>query len=163
MINKIKKSGGFYNLPSDIHRAIHDTDHPYTPISAKLFQDLKRHGLQLLIMVILLSNKGDVTKPTNTDWVIVKKEIQKRSGLSRDRFNREWRELEFKGYIQNAGTKTNARWIIWENPSQNPLCILPAVTYLNTADSTLTTIKRTNMRKGRKSVEQDAGYGTELM
>jgi hypothetical protein len=175
MINNNKKAGGFYNLPTIIHRATHDTEHPFNIQSAKLYEDLKGHGLQLLIMLLLLSNKGDAEKPTDTDWVIVQKEIRERSGIARDSFRNEWDELERKGFIENIGTRTNAKWVIWEDPSQKTSCILPAVIDMYTARSTLTTTKRTNIqedkdfvqltkrRNPRKVVAEDLGYGNELI
>lgn len=129
MINK-NKTVKFYNRPSIIHRAIHDDEHPFNIQSAKLYEDLYGKGDQLLIMNWLLSNKGDATNPTDSDWIIVKEEIRLRTGMAVKRFGKAWNRLKDMGYIENIGTRTRARWVIWENkkPLRSPVDHIITVT-----------------------------------
>jgi hypothetical protein len=130
MIKNIKKTGGYYNLPNVIHRAEHDNEHPFNMQSAKIYGDLKGKGLELLIMCLLLSNKGDANKPTDSDWVAVKEEIRLRTGVAVKRFNKAWNNLKEMGYLENIGTRTRAQWVVWENkrPLRSPVDQIITVT-----------------------------------
>jgi hypothetical protein len=71
MIKENNKERGFYNLPNIIHRAEHDSEHPFNMQSAKIYDDFKNGiGVELLIMCLLLSNKGDANNPTDSDWFL---------------------------------------------------------------------------------------------
>ena len=141
MIKNNNKTGGFYNLPNIIHRAIHDNEHPFNIQSARLYEEFKNgQGLELIIMCILLSNKGDAENPTDTDWVTVKEEIRSRTGMAVKKFDKAWKRLKDLGYIENIGTATRAKWVIWENRKPLPSPVEQIITF--TGD-VLTNIKET--------------------
>jgi hypothetical protein len=139
MINN-NKGRKFYNLPSIIHRAYHDDEHLFNMQSAEMYEDLKGKGLELLIMCLLLSNKGNPNNPTDSDWVVVKEEIRLRTGMATKKFNTAWNRLKEMGYLENIGTRTRAQWVIWENkkPLRSPVDQIITVT-----GDTLTSIKET--------------------
>lgn len=123
MINDNNKARSFYNKPNIIHRALHDEKHDYNMQSAAMYEDLKDKGLELLIMCLLLSNKGDANNPTDSDWIAVKDEIRSRTGMAVKKFDNAWARLKQMGYIENIGTNTRAQWVVWENkkPLQSPV------------------------------------------
>jgi hypothetical protein len=161
MINNNNKVRKYYNLPSIIYRAKHDDDHSFNMQSADLYEDLKGKGLELLIMCLLLSNKGNAGNPTDSDWVVVKEEIRLRTGMAVKRFNKAWNALKEMGYIENVGTRTRARWVIWENkkPLRSPMDQIITVT-----GDTLTSIKETIISEkeySKEFLELWAAYPTE--
>lgn len=142
MINNNSKAGKFYNRPNIIHRAIHDDKHPFHMQSAAIYEDLKGKGLELLIMCLLLSNKGDANTPTDYDWVAVKDEIRSRTGMAIKKFDKAWKKLKELGYIENVGTRTRAQWVVWENKKPLPspvehIIIVTSDIQTNTKETTL--------------------------
>ena len=161
MINNNNKARKFYNLPSIIHRAYHDDEHQFNMQSADLYEDLKGKGLELLIMCLLLSNKGNANNHTDSDWVVVKEEIRLRTGMAVKRFNKAWNWLKEMGYLENIGTRTRAQWVIWENnkPLRSPVDQIITVT-----GDTLTSIKETIISEqgySKEFLELWAAYPTE--
>jgi hypothetical protein len=83
-----------------------DEQHPFTRIPATLYS---LNGYQLAIMAQILSNRDD--------WNIVKKEISKRLGFPREKFNNAWKSLIELGYIHVKRIQGGYDYTIYEDPS----------------------------------------------
>ena len=161
MINDNNNARKFYNLPSIIHRAKHDAEHLFNMQSAEMYEDLKGKGLELLIMCLLLSNKGDAKERTDSDWIVVKEEIRLRTGMAVKKFNKAWNWLKEMGYLENIGTRTRAQWVIWENkkPLRSPVDQIITVTGDTLISTKETIISETEYSK--EFLELWAAYPTE--
>ncbi|WP_057804387.1 helix-turn-helix domain-containing protein [Pediococcus stilesii] len=94
-----------------IKRDAHDEKHPYTMISNLTIRSgLSMNALGLL--VVLLSNQDN--------WKFNRKEIMKRSGLSKTYYNNAINELKEKGYLSiktiKVGKGADSEWTINETP-----------------------------------------------
>jgi hypothetical protein len=161
MVNNNKQPGKFYNRPNIIYRAKHDDEHPFNIQTANMYEDLKGKGLELLIMCLLLSNKGDANNPTDSDWVTVKDEIRSRTGMAIKKFDKAWKRLKEMGYIENIGTRTRAQWVIWENKKPLPS---PVEQIITVTGDTQTSIKETiicDKRYSKEFLEIWAAYPSE--
>jgi hypothetical protein len=81
-----------------------DEQHPFTRIPATLYS---LNGYQLAIMAQILSNRDD--------WNIVKKEISKRLGFPREKFNNAWKSLIELGYIHVKRIQGGIDYTIYED------------------------------------------------
>jgi len=87
--------------------------------SAKLYEEFKNgKGLELLIMCLLLSNKGYAENPTDTDWVTAKEEIRSRTGMVIKKFDKSWKTLKEMGINPSRNEQNNRTFY------RHLLCIL---------------------------------------
>lgn len=115
-----------------------DEQHPFTRIPATLYS---LNGYQLAIMAQILSNRDD--------WNIVKKEIGKRLGFPRHKFNNAWKSLIDLGYILVKRIQGGYDYTIYEEP--NSTCTIGGICEGSTsttgrtcAGGMLTTINKNN-------------------
>jgi hypothetical protein len=87
-------------------RCLKDEQHPFNIIPAELYS---LNGYQLAIMAQILSNRDD--------WNIVKKEIGKRVGFPREKFNDSWKSLRELGYIKVDRIQGGYDYTIYEDLS----------------------------------------------
>ena len=87
-------------------RCLKDEEHPFTRIPVTLYS---LNGYQLAIMAQILSNRDD--------WNIVKKEISKRLGFPRQKFNNAWKSLIDLGYILVKRIQGGYEYTIYEDLS----------------------------------------------
>jgi hypothetical protein len=97
-MTRINNSTTFVRCPKD-------EKHPYTKLSAKLFE---LNGFQFAIMAHILANKDG--------WNLVKYEIRKRLSFPERKFLKAWKELETMGYIKIARKWGGYHYMIYEDP-----------------------------------------------
>jgi hypothetical protein len=118
-----------------------DEQHPYTRIPVTLYS---LNGYQLAIMAQILSNRDD--------WNIVKKEIGKRLGFPRQKFNNAWKSLIDLGYILIKRIQGGYNYTIYEDlrstSTTDGICEdLTSTTGRTCAGGMLTTINNNNNRE----------------
>ena len=122
-------------------RCAKDEQHPFTRIPVTLYS---LNGYQLAIMAQILSNRDD--------WNIAKKEIGKRLGFPRQKFNNAWKSLIDLGYILVKRIQGGYDYTIYEDP--NSTCTIGGIcegststTGTTCAGGMLTTINNNNYRE----------------
>lgn len=83
----------------------------YSKIDSDLIEDSRLSIFQVGLMTYILNQSND--------FIINKGVIQKRSGLGRLVFDREWAKLIEFGYLEMLRFKGGVEWIIHENPTMS--------------------------------------------
>jgi hypothetical protein len=121
-------------------RCLKDEQHPFTRIPATL---CSLNGYQLAIMTQILSNRDD--------WKVVKKEICKRVGFPREKFNDAWKSLIDLGYILVKRILGGYDYTIYEDPAststRDGICDSTSTTGSSCTGGMLTTINNNYNRE----------------
>lgn len=85
------------------------TKNPYTIIQDHIIEDLQSHPLALAIYVKIFSYSG-------TPFIINKTNIRKQLKITEYLFNKNWRVLLHKGYVEKTLIQQGVHWDIIANP-----------------------------------------------
>lgn len=143
--------GFFYamNNTGQICRSKKNAQSRYTMIDNAILQSWELTPEEKSILIYLLS------MPEN--WIVVKRKLIEDSNIGRDRFNRAWKGLQEKGYVQSIrviDSKTNQikGWnhIVYEQP------ILPETNEIedNPRVTEIPSVGNSESRESRKSENQ---------
>ncbi len=77
------------------NRSMHNSDHPYTMISADLINNTDLNGEEKILLISLLSNSDNYILHST----YLAKNAKESLGWGRDKYQKHWNNLQAKGYI----------------------------------------------------------------